>query len=126
MARRLRRTSAFDRWMGGRVYLYYLIGWICMVIYGASIWTAEVQSFLDIIPLAIGMFIIPLVPFLILVFLDYIAFCIHQHKQIGKYILYDGYASGWEIQTSFTRIPILNEDQFPDERYSIDKAKEET
>lgn len=141
MARR-RRISAFDRWMGGRVYSYFIIGWFCMiaycfmVMYPSSIWKADTLSFYDIALFGIGMMASILVPFLILVFLDYIAFRIYHRKpkqKPNKSIL--GYAGGWEIQSAIdhtrialdhVRIPILNEDQLPDEEYSLDKTKEET
>ena len=85
MARR-RRISAFDRWMGGRVYSYFFIGWLCMVtycivvMYPSSIWNADTLSLYDIALFGIGMLVSVLGPALILVFLDYIAFRIDQRR----------------------------------------------
>lgn len=119
MSRKLRRLSAFDRWMGNRFYLYYLIGWVCMIMYAASIWNAEIQCFYDLTPYAIGLLFSILAPFLILVFLDYLAFCIHQHKLLKRLILYDphSYASGWEIQNALYSIRI------PDEEWTLSKNR---
>lgn len=95
-----------------------------MAVYGILVWNLDLEltSFLDIIPFVIVLFISPLAPFLILVFLDYLAFCIHQHKLFKKATLFDShnYASGWEVQN------VLDWAKIPNEEYSLDKTKEET
>lgn len=106
-----------------------MIAYCFMVMYPSSIWTADTISFYDIALFGIGMMVSVLGPSFILVFLDYIAFRIYHRKpkrKPNKNIL--SYAGGWEIQSALdhARLPILNESQFPDEGYSIDKTKEET
>ena len=112
-----RKRSAFEKWVGPRLYLYYLASWILTFLYALSLWTKDVQCFQELVPTVIGMTVSILVPFFILVCLDYLVFKYSQRqwKSHGEIVL----------NLEYSLIP-LSEYDLSNQGDSVDETKEET